>query len=98
MQHSSLKSRPKLRFSRRAASAAAAVSALLIVSIAAVTAQPRGGGFGPGGAPGGPGAGGPRGGGFGGPGFGDPASALDAPFVGLTTDGTPVAGLFEITP
>src|SRR5690606_6872400 len=79
----------------------AAVSALAVFSIAAVTAQPRGGfgpGGGPGGAgPGGPAVGGPRGG-FGGPRFGDPGSALDAPFVGLTTDGTPVAGLFEIKP
>lgn len=96
MQHSSS------RFLRRGAIAAAAVSALAFVSIAAVTAQPRGGGFGPGGAPGGPAAGGPAGrrGGFGGPrgGFGDPGSALDAPFVGLTTDGTPEAGLFDVEP
>src|SRR5690606_16817498 len=101
MQHSSS---TWLR-SRRAATAAA-VSALAVFSIAAVVAQPRGG-FGPGGAPaaagpGGPAAGGPRGGfggpRFGGPRFGDPGSALDAPFVGLTTDGTPVTGLFEIKP
>jgi hypothetical protein len=83
--------------SRRAATAATAISALVLICVAAVTAQPRGGGFGPGGAPAGgaPGAG-PRGGGFGGPRFGDPGSALEAPFVGLTTDGTPVSDLFEI--